>query len=413
MVGILWAGLAVLWVELIRDGRHWLAHRFPKFFLGHYVHHRAYRQDWSIVSDKVYRQAEWQNDVPEAITMVIGAALLAVGMNAWIPSWGWLVGIPYALGFLATAIARGQGLAKATDWTHLPGGFAGPPTQWFVNRPYHWRHHFDSGQAYFGGTLTVLDRLLGTALSLKDKTVAVTGASGSLGHALLTCLVAEGAKPLALTSHDQAITVTVGGETIGIPTVHWQVGQEVDLVDTLRQVDILILNHGVNVHGNRSPEAIDQSIEVNALSQWRLLELFLSQIQSNAQIATKEVWVNTSEAEVSPAFSPLYELSKRLLGELVTLRRLDAPCIIRKLILGPFKSSLNPIGVMTPAWVARQIIAQAKRDCRNIIVTIIPLTYLLFPLKELSHSLYFRLFSRQGAAPTPPATNVSKSSPSV
>jgi hypothetical protein len=111
-------------------------------------------------------------------------------------------------------------------------------------------------------------------------------------------------------------------------------------------------------------------------------------------MAVKEVWVNTSEAEVSPAFSPLYELSKRALGDLVTLRRLDAPCVVRKLILGPFRSTLNPIGVMSGDWVARQIVALAKRDVRNIIVTINPLTYLLFPLKEFCVTMYFRFFSR-------------------
>ncbi|MEN9269449.1 MAG: bifunctional sterol desaturase/short chain dehydrogenase [Thermostichales cyanobacterium HHBFW_bins_127] len=395
VLGMVWAVLAVVWVELIRDGRHWLAHRFPKAFLGHYVHHRAYRQDWSWVSEKLYREAEWRNDVPEALTLVLAAVLLWGVMHSVAPSWGWSVGIPYALSFLGMALARSRGWATHSDFTHLPGAFGGPPTQWFVNRPYHWRHHFDNGQAYFGGTLTVFDRIMGTALSLKDKTVAVTGASGALGRALLTCLLEQGAKPLALTSHDRPILVTVGGEEREIPRVVWQVGQEVDLLDTLRQVDILILNHGVNVYGCRTPEAIDTSTEVNALSQWRMMELFLSQIKTNADIARKEVWVNTSEAEVSPALSPLYELSKRYLGELVTLRRLDAPCIIRKLILGPFKSSLNPYGVMSPQWVARQIIALAKRDFRDIVITINPLTYVLFPLKELSHSLYFRLFSRK------------------
>jgi len=50
-------------------------------------------------------------------------------------------------------------------------------------------------------------------------------------------------------------------------------------------------------------------------------------------------------------------------------------------------------------------LAQAKRDCRNIIVTINPLTYLLFPLKELAVSTYFRLFSRRSPQPGIPAPN--------
>ena len=164
----------------------------------------------------------------------------------------------------------------------------------------------------------------------------------------------------------------------------------------LEKVDILILNHGINVHGERTPDAIAKSYEVNTFSSWRLMEMFLATVRTNEDIATKEVWINTSEAEVSPAVSPLYELSKRTLGDLITLRRLDAPCVIRKLIMGPFKSNLNPIGVMNSDRVAKQIIALAQRDVRNIIVTINPLTYILFPLKEFFVSLYFRLFSRSG-----------------
>ncbi|NJL84359.1 MAG: sterol desaturase, partial [Chloroflexaceae bacterium] len=172
----------------------------------------------------------------------------------------------------------------------------------------------------------------------------------------------------------------------------------------LENLDILVLNHGINPHGDRSPAAIELAYEVNAWSSWRLLELFLGTVRTNRDKACKEVWLNTSEAEVSPAFSPLYELSKRTLGDLITLRRLDAPCVIRKLILGPFRSQLNPVGVMSANWVAKLIVALAKRDFRNIIVTINPLTYLLFPLKELAVSLYFRLFSRKTEVIAPPSS---------
>ena len=180
-----------------------------------------------------------------------------------------------------------------------------------------------------------------------------------------------------------------------VKTITWQVGKESDLAAQLEKVDILILNHGINVHGERSEEAIAKSYEINTFSSWRLLELFLTTVRTNEDIACKEVWVNTSEAEVIPAFSPLYELSKRSLGDLVTLRRLDAPCVVRKLILGPFKSNLNPIGVMSADWVAKQIVELAVRDVRNIIVTINPLTFVAFPIKEFWVGMYFKLFSRQ------------------
>jgi hypothetical protein len=230
------------------------------------------------------------------------------------------------------------------------------------------------------------------SISFKGKVVAITGASGSLGRALLTQLEAEGATLIAFSSKPDLIVIDCQGIAKEIKTIQWQVGLETDLVDHLRTVDILILNHGVNVHDQRSPEAIERSYEVNTFSSWRLMELFLHGIQEAT--GSKEVWVNTSEAEVLPAVSPLYELSKRTLGDLITLRRLDAPCIIRKLILGPFKSQLNPMGILESTWVARQIIILAKQDVRNIIVTVNPLTFVLFPLKEFFVSAYFRLFSR-------------------
>jgi hypothetical protein len=109
--------------------------------------------------------------------------------------------------------------------------------------------------------------------------------------------------------------------------------------------------------------------------------------------------VNTSEAEIQPALSPGYELSKRLIGQLVSLRWSDrnkarGSVRLRKLVLGPFKSELNPIGLMSADLVAQQVLIQASWGLSLIIVTPNPLTYLLMPLNELGRSLYNRSFSR-------------------
>lgn len=331
--------------------------------------------------------------------------MLSFGLLLWgllvalaVPTaWLGLAGCLYTLSFLGAAIARGLGLPyvdELTDLTHRPGDFTELPGDWFVNRPYHWRHHFDNQEAYYCGTFTLVDKLMGTALSLKGKRIAVTGASGTLGHALLTELHQAGAKAIALTSSQETISLTIKNQEIPLQTVPWQIGAEADLLETLKKVDILVLNHGINVHGDRTPAAIHKSYAINTFSQQRLIELFLSTVETNQDRVRKEIWVNTSEAEVSPAVSPLYELSKRALGDLVTLQRLDSPIVIRKLILGPFKSALNPVGVMSARWVAKGIVGGARRDFRNIIVTINPFTYLLFPIKEFFVASYFKLFSR-------------------
>lgn len=385
----LWAAVSVLLVETVRDAYHVASHLWPPLIRLHNWHHKAFKRDFTPVSDEIYRKAHLYNDAPEALVMIAATGAIAL----LTPLTGFWVGFLYALGFLVSALARSQGWLLDTDLTHEPGELTTPPGNWRVNRTYHWRHHFDDTNAYYAGLFTFSDKLMGTAVSLKGKTVAVTGASGALGRSLIRELQQHKAKPLALT------TAATPDFEPGLPVVSWRVGQESDLQSVLKKVDILILNHGINVQGSRSPEAIEQSLEVNALSSWRLMEVFLATVETSAERANKEVWVNTSEAEVNPAFSPLYEISKRLMGDLVTLRRLDAPCVIRKVILGPFKSTLNPIGILSADWVAWAVVALAKRNVRNIIVTINPLTYLAFPLKEIGKSIYFRLLTQSAKSP--------------
>ncbi|MDF0552570.1 bifunctional sterol desaturase/short chain dehydrogenase [Kamptonema sp. UHCC 0994] len=395
-----WGLGSVLLAEVVRDIYHVLAHIYPPLYRLHVWHHRVFRPNLTPVNDRIYQQAQWRNDVPEALVMLLCGLLLWVVAYITTPNfhpWA-LVGCTYTLGFLVSAIARGYGFKGAdelTDLTHQPGDFLTPPSSWLVNRPYHWRHHFDNQNAYYCGTITLIDKLMGTALSLKGKTIAVTGASGTLGRQLLTHLHKAGAKVIALTSGTQTLSLNIDGENFPISTINWHISQESELAELLEKIDILVINHGINVQGDRTKDAIANSYEINTFSAFRLIELFLTTVRTNEEIARKEIWVNTSEAEVIPAVSPLYELSKRALGDLVTLRRLDAPCVIRKLILGPFKSNLNPIGIMSADWVAKQIIKQAQSDTRNIIVTINPLTFIAFPIKEFFVSIYFQIFSRQ------------------
>jgi len=192
----------------------------------------------------------------------------------------------------------------------------------------------------------------------------------------------------------------------------WQVGQEQELLDQLPEVDVLVLNHGINLQGDRSAAAVTRSLEVNALSSWRLLEQFAAVVSArpadpanDPKRPRAEVWLNSSEAEIQPAFSPLYELSKRLLGQLLSLRALDlaGPRLrIRRLVLGPFRSPLNPFGVMAD-WVAAQVMRLAwDWDLGLVIVTPNPLTYGLMPLAVLGRWLYFQLTSRAADAKSPP-----------
>jgi monoglucosyldiacylglycerol epimerase len=376
--------ISILFAEVVRDFYHIAGHYWQPIKQNHLLHHKAYRPDFSIANMELYKKSQLYNDVPEALCMVgLGAvlALLTQSPGMWL-------GCIYSIAFLVPAFLRSQGMLLATDLSHKPGDLVGIPAQWRVNRTYHWRHHFDEKNAYYAGHFTSVDRIIGTSLSLKGKVVAVTGASGTLGQALIEELSSQGAKVVAITTNPTSIFDRE------VKVISWKLGAELELLPQLQEVDILIVNHGVNVYGDRSAAAICESYEVNTFSTLRLAELFFQTVTKSSDTATKELWINTSEAEVNPAFSPLYELSKRTLGDLITLRRLNAPCIVRKLVLGPFKSQLNPAGIMSARWIAWAVIALAKRDFRDIIVTINPLTYLIFPVKEFCQSCYFKLFTK-------------------
>ena len=174
------------------------------------------------------------------------------------------------------------------------------------------------------------------------------------------------------------------------------------LENCLQELDVLVLNHGINPQGGQDPDTLTRTLEINALSCWRLMQIFERICAKSPRDRPRELWINTSEAEIQPAASPAYELSKRLLGQLVSIRGavLDEEerqqLILRKLVLGPFRSSLNPIGVMGADFVAAQILNQVSRGSRLVIVTPNPLTYALMPLSELMRRTYSRMLNRPG-----------------
>ncbi len=228
--------------------------------------------------------------------------------------------------------------------------------------------------------------------------IGITGANGSLGRSFIKNFRSKGAYVIGITH--QPIPFQKDSENSPNKWVQWKCGEEGKLSEVLSNIDILILNHGINPGKNINSKAINDAIEINFSSTWRLIEQFERTAYQNKEVLIKkEVWINTSEAEVQPAFSPGYEISKRLIGQLVSLKWCSrgkssySYLKIRKLILGPFKSKLNPIGIMSSDFVASQIINQSYLNLNLIIVTPNPLTYLLIPINELIRSTYFNLTS--------------------
>jgi len=100
-----------------------------------------------------------------------------------------------------------------------------------------------------------------SALPFAGRTVAVTGASGSLGRALLLELHRQGAALVALTSSEAPLSLTgTDGQAVALEQVHWHCGQEQALQAVLERCDVLVINHGFNSHGDRSAEAVQRSL---------------------------------------------------------------------------------------------------------------------------------------------------------
>ena len=224
----------------------------------------------------------------------------------------------------------------------------------------------------------------------KGKIVGITGASGALGKELTIIFREKGYKVIGFTHSKNNYKINNDSPN---EWIEWQCGKEFLLQEHLKKIDILILNHGI-YDVSKKISSYENSIEINALSKYKFLNLFETIAIKNESPIAKEIWINTSEAEIFPAFNPSYEISKSLIGQLVSFKKnlLDAntkkKLKIKKLILGPFKSELNPLGIMNPKFVSNQIYNFANLNIFLIIVSPNPLSYILFPIKELYYLIY-------------------------
>lgn len=225
------------------------------------------------------------------------------------------------------------------------------------------------------------------------KTVGITGATGTLGKELTKLFRQKGYKVIGFTHSetDSEINLESPNEWI-----KWECGKEALLKKYLKNIDILILNHGI-YNLSRENSNYENSIEINALSKFKFLNIFEDIALTNDSNIKKEIWINTSEAEILPALNPSYEISKTLIGQLISFKKnllnkdMKNKLIIKKIILGPFKSELNPIGIMNPKFVSKKIFDLSNSKNYLIIISPNPLSYLLFPLKEFFNFLYCKI----------------------
>tara|TARA_B100000900_G_scaffold332966_1_gene293919 strand:- start:1519 stop:2232 length:714 start_codon:yes stop_codon:yes gene_type:complete len=222
------------------------------------------------------------------------------------------------------------------------------------------------------------------------KTIGITGASGALGKALTRKFKSNGYEIIGLTHNKNNNKISDEGPN---KWIYWECGKEFLLEKALLEIDILILNHGI--YGSINQDNLENTLTINAISKLKILRLFEKIAFKNAnESSQREIWINTSEAEIFPALNPSYEISKSLIGQSISFRKNfltrdeSKKLLIKKIILGPFKSELNPIGILSPTFVANLIYYISKLNTFLIIVSPNPLTYIFFPIQEFYFSIY-------------------------
>ena len=151
----------------------------------------------------------------------------------------------------------------------------------------------------------------------KTRTIGITGATGALGKELTKKFRKKGYQVIGFTHSKNNYELNSDSPN---EWIEWQCGKEFSLKKHLKKIDILILNHGIYDVSKKNSN-YENSIEINALSKFKFLNLFEEIALKNNSPIAKEIWINTSEAEILPALNPSYEISKSLIGQLVSFKK--------------------------------------------------------------------------------------------
>jgi hypothetical protein len=253
--------------------------------------------------------------LPEAVIMVLIAAAFTFGACTQPLMSGSLLGCLWVLmhtfkqlGLTVLRILKVE-WALQQDTMHRTAPLTEPPSIWRVNRSYHKRHHDGDPMAYFGVNFSVLDKLLKTALSLKGRYITFANPLGNLERPLQQELTRAGGRVLP------------PGDAINF-----------------EKTCILVMD--ISGIQGICPEAV--------IIQ---MERFLETVRTDEEIITKEIWLIVSDAESAIAWQSLDALYQRYLSDWLTRRRLNAPCILRKIVIGNYRGR-RPTRTKWPVWLS-------------------------------------------------------------
>src|SRR5262245_52303328 len=332
----------VVIASLFFDVVHYILHRFAesriRLFraLGalHETHHQFFDRQLRF-DEGLSRRNLREHVTPEFLTrtvVVLPCAFfcspLAVG----------LVVLIHLIQFVSVILLKGR------DANHVAfDTLTAPGSSVMVGPRYHALHHLYP-DAYYGSVVPFFDKVFGTALSLRDRRVALSGATGAFGSALKLLLEKAGARVIPLKYG-----------------VDYAYGDYARLDGALGQADILILAHGSKK---------DFAMQANCDSFVAITERFLS-LHRHRRFPV-EVWALGSEIEFHPAWGnadlQIYLESKRAFAKHAYAYYRDDRFIYRHICPAAFNSRMGwaPLSAKAAAAMAMFLL---RRGFRYVPVT--------------------------------------------
>jgi hypothetical protein len=355
--------------SLVFDVVHYVLHQFARSRFGllramgalHETHHEFFNRQLRF-DDALSRRNLREHVIPEFLTRTLAVLPCALFCS---PVAVALVAIIHGIQLVSVILLQGRDVNHvAYDTLPSPGSFL------LVGPRYHALHHVHP-EGYFGSVLPLFDQVFGTALPLRDRRVALTGATGAFGSALRPLLERAGAQ--------------VRGLKFGVDYTY----DDYSALDgPLGEAQILILAHG---------SKRDFAMQANCDSFVAILERFLA-LHRNDRFPV-EVWALGSEIEFHPAWGnadlQIYLESKRAFAKHAHAYYRDERFIYRHICPAGFQSRMGwaPFPASAAAAMALFLIRRGFRY--------VPVTYTGIALLNYFKFLFARIPEKSDAGSAP------------
>ncbi|KAH8425836.1 uncharacterized protein LDX57_003580 [Aspergillus melleus] len=226
-----------------------------------------------------------------------------------------------------------------------------------VGPQFHALHHVHP-EKYMSSMVKLFDWFAGTAYSLRNKRVVMTGGSGAYGQAIEKQLHGEKVRSVQKLQYGRDWTHDDFSKTSSL----------------LEQADILIL-----AHGSKGPDAMAS----NCTSSIQLARRFIESKTKTGEgrKTLPEIWYVGSEIEVHPAWGiptlQRYSASKRAFLPFARALYDDPRVVYRHIVPAAFESSMGK-AIVSPEWAASVTMWWIRRGAMYVPVTYTGLACLNF-----------------------------------